>query len=358
MTTDKRVATAIEHWAPRFVSNGVSLADFEDVTRHLSSWDDWCRAWSERAQVHEELGRETLAKGHLLSAGEHLDRAAIYYHFAKFLFVHDLEQMRAAHLKAVECKQLALPYLRPPGERVVIPFGEDVITGILRKPSGATCPPILLMAPGLDSTKEELEAYETPFLDRGIATLAFDGPGQGEAEYRQPIRGDYEIAVTAIVDWLCQARADVDITRIGMWGVSLGGYYAPRAVAFEKRIRACVSISGPFDWFEIWDRIPGLTRDAFRVRSHVDTDAQAREHARTLTLKECARNITCPLFIVAGRQDPLVPWQDGERIASEAGGPVRLLMVEDGSHNANNRPYRYRTQSADWMAEQLGLPRV
>jgi 2,6-dihydroxypseudooxynicotine hydrolase len=189
-----------------------------------------------------------------------------------------------------------------------------------------------------------------------MATLAFDGPGQGEAEYELAIRGDFEAPVKAVVDWL-ELRHDVDTASIGCWGVSLGGYYAPRAAAYEPRIRACISISGPYDWAEIWDELPLLTREAFRFRSHKATEAEAREHGRSLTLKEAARRIACPLFLVGAKLDRLIPWQHAERIAREAGGPVELLMVEDGGHNANNRPYRYRSRSADWMAAQLGLAR-
>ena len=358
MTRDPRVETAISHWAPRFISNGVLLADFQEVTQGIERWEDWCSAWSARAAVHEQLGREALAEGSRLTAGEHLSRAGIYYHFAKFLFVHDPEQMRAAHMKAVECRGLALPHLRPPGERVEIAFEDGHLAGILRHPTGATGrSPVLVMIPGLDSAKEELEAYEMPFLARGMATLLVDGPGQGESEYRFPIRGDYEVAATAIVDWIGR-RDDLDAERIGLWGVSLGGYYAPRAVAYEKRIRACIALAGPYDWGAIYDALPDLTREAFRVRSHLATGEEARRHAFTLTLKDAAKRIECPLFLVAGKQDRLVPWQDAERIAAEVRGPVELLVIEDGNHIANNRPYRYRLRSADWMAAQLGLPKT
>jgi 2,6-dihydroxypseudooxynicotine hydrolase len=353
---DPRVATAISHWLPRFISNGVALADFQEVTAGIERWEDWCGAWSARAAVHEALGREALGAGFNLSAGEHLSRAGVYYHFAKFLFVHDVPQMRAAHAKAIECRQLALPHLRPPGERVAIPHEGRTLAGILRRPAGAARPPVLIMVPGLDSAKEELEAYELPFLARGVATLVVDGPGQGEAEYDLPIRGDYEVPVRSMVDWV-QDRADLDRGRIGLWGVSLGGYYAPRAAAFEKRISACIGLAGPYDWGAVWDALPDLTREAFRVRSHLATPEAARRHAATLTLKEVARRIECPLFLVTGRLDRLVPWQDAERIAAEARGPVELLIVPDGNHIANNRPYRYRTQAADWMAARLGLPR-
>ncbi len=349
---DSKVASAIAHWAPRFVSNGVMLADFEEVTASIRRWDDWCAAWSARAQVHENLGREALEGGFKLTAGEHLVRAAIYYHFAKFVFVQDPAQMRAAHMKAVQCYTAALPFLRPPGERVSI----GKYQAVLRKPAAGRCP-VLVMAPGLDSTKEELHAYEEPFLARGIAVLAFDGPGQGEAEYEVPICGDYERAAREVVDWI-ETRSDVDAARVAVWGVSLGGYYAPRAAAFEKRFKACIALSGPYDWQEIWDALPDLTRETFRVRSHSKTSEQARRRAAELTLRDCSRNITCPLFIVAGRQDRLVPAAHAERLAHSVSGPVELVMVEDGGHNANNRPYRYRSRSADWLAAQFGLPKL
>jgi 2,6-dihydroxypseudooxynicotine hydrolase len=96
-----------------------------------------------------------------------------------------------------------------------------------------------------------------------------------------------------------------------------------------------------------------LTRDAFRVRSHLQTEVEARAYAGTLRLKNVARQIACPLFVLAGKLDGIVPWEDGARLAAEASGPVELLVVDDGGHNANNRPYRYRTRTADWMAAQL-----
>ena len=354
---DARVEAAIAHWAPRFVANGVPLSDFEDVTAHLERWEDWCDAWSRRAGVHEALGIDAREAGCGRSAGEHLTRAAVCYHFAKFVSVHDYEEMRAAHRKAVECRNAALPHIDPPGERVEIPYEGTRLYGILRKPRGIERPPIVVMCMGLDSAKEEMDAYESVFLARGMATLAFDGPGQGEAEYELRIRGDYEAPVKSVVDWV-ERRGDVDASRIGLWGVSLGGYYAPRAAAFEKRVKACISLSGPYDWADIWPQMNPLTREAFRVRAKCATPGEAHEYGRTLTLKGVASKITCPLFIVAGKQDRIVPWQDGERLAQEARGPVELLLIEDGNHVANNRGYRYRTQSADWMARELEAPQA
>jgi 2,6-dihydroxypseudooxynicotine hydrolase len=357
MQQDQRVASAIAHWAPRFLANGVSLTDFQEVTASISSWDEWCGAWSCRAALHAEAGREALARKQLMSAGEHLQRAGVYYHFAKFLFVHDVSQMRAAHIQAVACRALALPHLRPAGERVEIAYQGRSLAGILRKPAAVEPPgverlPVVVMAMGLDSAKEETDCYEQPFLARGMATLAFDGPGQGEAEYDFAIRSDYEVAVRSVIDFL-ETRRDLDAARIGLWGVSLGGYYAPRAAAFDKRARACMALGGPFDWGSAWDHLPELTREAFRVRSHCATAEAARRHAATLTLAGIAQQITCPIYIMNGRQDRIVPATDAERLAREVKGEVTLHMIDDGNHIANNRAWRWRSHSADWMAAQL-----
>lgn len=352
MSADPRVKAAVSHWAPRFVANGVPLSDFEDVTSRVTRWEDWCAAWSERAGVHESLGRKALAEGLGLTAGEHLTTAAVCYHFGKFLFVDDVAQMRAAHANAVACRNDALPHLRPAGLRVGIPYEGRTLYGNLRRPQGVARPPVVVMCMGLDSAKEEMESYERTFLDRGMATFAFDGPGQGEAEYDFPIRGDYEVAVRAVIDAIA-VRTDLDGDRIGLWGVSLGGYYAPRAAALEKRVKACIGLSGPYDFGDCWEGLTGLTRAAFRVRSGAASDEEARERAGTLSLKGVAGHITCPLMIVAGKQDRLIPWDHCQRLAREAAGPVELLVVEEGNHVANNRAYAYRPQCADWMARRL-----
>ena len=352
MSADTTVAAALQHWAPRLVANGVPLTDFQEVTASIASWDDWCDAWSARAAVHEEMGRVALGQGYTLSAAEHLKTAAVCYHFAKFLFMHDAARMRAAHGKALDCHRTALPHMRPPGERIEIQYEGTTLKANLRKPCGVEMPRVLIMCVGLDSTKEEMDAYAEPFLDRGIATLAFDGPGQGEAEYDLPIRGDYEVPVGAVLDWI-DTRDDLDSSKTGIWGVSLGGYYAPRAAAHHDRLKACISLTGPFNWAEAWESLPDLTRAAFVARSHSASQKEAKDKAAALSLDGIVQNIRCPMFVVAGKQDRVIPWDHARRIAEGASGPVEFLPLDDAGHVANNRTYRYRLQSADWMADIL-----
>jgi dienelactone hydrolase len=350
---DDLVASAIAHWAPRFTTNGVTVSDFERVTAGVENWSQWCAAWSAAGAAHEELGRRALADGRTLSAGQHLSQAAVYFHFGKFVFVEDVEQMRAAHQRAVACATDALPHLSRPGRRVEIPFEGTSLIGVLRAPGGTGPHPVVVLLSGLDSTKEELRSTEETFLDRGLATFSVDGPGQGEAEYDLPIRGDWSPVAEAILASVAE-QPEVDETRVGIWGVSLGGYYAPRvAAALGDRIRACVSLAGPYNFGDCWDRLPALTRHTLQVRSGAADDDEAHRVAGTLSLEGVAEKITAPLLIVFGRQDRLIPWQHAERLRDTTGGPVELLMLEDGNHGCANVAPWHRPYTADWLAARL-----
>lgn len=350
---DELVASAVSHWGPRFTANGVTAADFARVTAGVERWSQWCAAWSAMGVEHEDLGREALAQGRLRSAGEHLAQAAVYHHFAKFVFVEDLTQMRAAHRRAVACLTDALPHLDPPGRRVLVPFEGHHLVGVLRAPAGPGPHPVVLMLSGLDSAKEELRATEETFLRRGMATLAVDGPGQGEAEYDLPIRGDWAPVAEALWEAL-GALPEVDRDRLGVWGVSLGGYYAPRvAAALGERVSACVALAGPYNFGECWPGLPQLTRDTFRVRAGVDTDEEARRVALTLDLAPVVADLVAPLLIVFGRRDRLIPWQHAQRLHDEVPGPVELLMLEEGNHGCADLAPWHRPRTADWLADRL-----
>jgi 2,6-dihydroxypseudooxynicotine hydrolase len=349
---DDRVRSAISHWAPRFTTNGVTVADFERITSGLDAWDQWCAAWCAAGAEHEALGRTALAEGRTRSAGEHLTRAAVYFHFAKFVLVDDLPQMRAAHESAVRCLDDALPHLDPPGRRIEIAFEGTRLVGVLRSPSLGHAAPVVVMIPGLDSTKEEFRSTEQLFLDRGVATFSVDGPGQGEVEHDLPIRADWSAPGHAILDALAR-QPDVDADRLAVWGVSLGGYYAPRvAAAVGDRIRACVALSGPYDFGACWDRLPPLTRRAFEVRSGARTDDEARQIASTLSLAGLAEQIRVPLLVVVGKQDRLFPWQQSSRLAAEA-SDGQLVLLERGNHGCMNVAPEHRPSTADWIAARL-----
>jgi 2,6-dihydroxypseudooxynicotine hydrolase len=221
----------------------------------------------------------------------------------------------------------------------------------LRRPPAPRPAPLVLLLPGLDSTKEEFFNWENVFLERGMATLSLDGPGQGETGYHTHIRPDYEVAVSAALDHLA-GRDDLLADRAGAVGVSLGGYYAPRAAAFEPRVRAAVAIGGPYDFGACWAGLPGLTREAFVHHSGAHDEAEAERLAGRLDLGPVLPRLAQPLLVIFGRRDRLIPWRQAERVAAEA-PHGELVMYEDGNHVCNNLPYRYQPLAADWVRECL-----
>jgi len=346
---DARVAAATRHWAARFTANGTDYGDFAATIARISRWDDWCREWGATATRYEEAARQASAAGLALTAGGAWRRAALAWHWGKFVFVDHPGEQRAAHDRCVEDFRLGAATLSPPAEPVEVPYAGTRLSAYFRRPSDRS--PVVIMVPGLDSTKEELQATAEYFLARGLATIAIDGPGQGESEYELPIEPAYEKVATAVVDYLT-TRSDVDAARVGLFGVSLGGYYAARCAAYEKRLTATVALAGPYQFDQDWDELPAQTRATFQVRSGAASAAQARELAGRLTLADAAREITGPLLVVGGGRDTIVPAHHAERLAKEAPG-AELLLYPDGSHGVTNRAYESRSRMADWMAAHL-----
>ncbi|MBV9604392.1 MAG: alpha/beta fold hydrolase [Solirubrobacterales bacterium] len=352
---DRRVQAAIDHWAPRFITMGVDYNDFVRTTGRIERWEDWLSAWSELADQHLERAREAEAAGRDRSAGEAYLHGALSLHFGKFVWVLDAAAHRAATERAIAALYRAHRYLDPGAERIEAALDGARLAGNLRRPPGVARPPVVLLIPGLDSTKEEFFHHENAFLDRGMATLSMDGPGQGESGFALPIRPDYEVAVAAMLDAL-GGRDDLDLERVGAVGVSLGGYYAPRAAAFEPRLKAIAGISGPYEFGEHWDELPPLTREAFVVKSGARDEAEGRERAAALSLRGIASEIAQPALFLTGGLDRIVPWQQTERAAREAPNGT-FVLFEHGSHVCSNVPYLYRPLVADWMAEQLARAR-
>jgi len=349
---DARVQAAIDNWGPRFTSQGVDYNDFVRTTRSIERWDQWLDAWVATGDMHTDLAHEAEAAGRSLSAGEAWVRAALCYHFAKFVWMVDMDKYRATAEKAVSSVYAAHKHLDPTAERLEMPFDGATMVANLRRPVGHDRPPVVVVLPGLDSTKDEFFNWENVFLNRGLATISLDGPGQGETGFYTHIRSDYEAAVSTLLDTL-EGRDDIDLTRVGCVGVSMGGYYAPRAAAFEPRIKAVVPIGGPYNFGDCWDQLPMLTRETFVHHSGAANEAEGRERALQLSLEGVAERVSQPMLVVFGKLDRLIPWQQAERLAAEAPN-AELVMYPDGNHVCNNMPYKYRPLVGDWLQERLG----
>jgi pimeloyl-ACP methyl ester carboxylesterase len=349
---DERVQAAIRNWAGRFIANGVDYNDFARTTAAIERWEDWLDGWTETAEVHLRLAEAAAAAGRERSAGEAYARAAVTYHFSKFVWVLDPERNRRNTQSAVRCLYEAHARLDPTAERVEAAMEGGTVVANLRRPPAPPAPvPLVILIPGLDSTKEEFFVWESVFLARGMATLSLDGPGQGETGVRMPIRAEYELAVTAILDAVT-GRAELDSERIGAVGVSLGGYYVVRAAAFEPRIKALAGVSGPYDFAAGWESMPSLTRETVAHHTGAVSDAQARQRAGELNLRGVAERVSVPCLVVTGKLDSVIPWEQTQRIADAVPG-AEWVLFPDGTHVCNNIPYKYRPLVADWMGAHL-----
>ncbi|MCB1361756.1 MAG: alpha/beta hydrolase, partial [Rhodobacteraceae bacterium] len=195
--------------------------------------------WTPMADKLIALADEDLQRGRALSASEKLMRAANYMITAERLQAQGSDGRLALYRRHLAVFYQALSLGRSGAFRVEIPYEGQHLAGIFVPAQGVAGPqPVLVQVNGFDSTKEMRYMAQLPrFLARkGVASLVLDQPGTGEALRLNAItaRPDSEHWATPVYDWLA-GRPDVDAARIGMEGVSLGGYYAPRAVAFEPR---------------------------------------------------------------------------------------------------------------------------
>jgi 2,6-dihydroxypseudooxynicotine hydrolase len=349
---DAQLEAAILNWEPRVVANGVDINDYRRVAGSVETWEQWLPAWERHG---DQLAGEAAAaesRDRHETAGELWRRAASSYHFGKFVWMLDLE--RHAHLarKAADALGHALRLLDPTSLRLEIPFEGTRMVGIYRRPGpDRSSVPLVVLIPGLDSTKEEFFGTEEVFHRRGLATLTLEGPGQGETGFTLPLRADYEVPFAAAIDHILELDGAA-IGAIGAVGVSLGGYYVARVAAFERRLKAAVGVSGPYDFGTCWDRLPQMTRATFQHHSGAADEQDARRRAAGLSLAGVAERIESPLLVITGDRDRLIPWQDTRRVADEARNATWKLY-EGGNHVVNNMPYQYKTLAADWLREQL-----
>jgi dipeptidyl aminopeptidase/acylaminoacyl peptidase len=349
---DPMVDLILSHFTPRYVATGVDPNDLQQLAARMERWEDWCPVWSAEAARHEQLATEARERGRAVTATEGFLRAAIYYHYAKHLSAGH-PQYRHAQERMLACYQAATAGSQPPMERVEVPFEGSRLPAWLRRPPGVARPPLAILLPGLDACKEELHAWSNAFVRRGLATLTLDGPGQGEAADTLKVRPDWENVIPAVLDVL-QTRPDVDSDRIGIVGQSLGAYYAPRAASGELRLKACVANCGPFDFSLALPQMPAVSQETFRVRAGLATIPEALEYCREFTLVGRADQIRCPLLVVFGAGDRIIPASEGERLARAASGPTELVVYPEGNHVCFNISYQFRPLTADWLAEQLG----
>ena len=347
----ERVEQVITQGIHRFLADGVHYRDLMDIRAATPDWSQWCAVWSRYAGAAEERGALALARLLTRTAAKEFARAALYFHYAQNLYYDDPAQKRETHDRKVSAFRRAAPLLDPPLEPVLIAFDGIEMPGYLRLPSGRAKPPCVILLGGLDTTKEDYLVVNDLCAERGLATLAFDGPGQGETLFRMRWRRDFERSITAVLDYL-DTRPEIDRDRIGIIGRSTGGFYAPKAAAMDTRIKAAVAWGAMYHLRNLAS-LPAITLDGFLFVSGSKSVDEALRFFECINLEGIASKIRCPLLVVHGGLDTITPLENATRLAAEASGPVETLIWEDSGHCCHDRAHIVRPAMADFMLRQL-----
>jgi len=328
--------------------------------------------WSKMADKLCSLAQEDEAQGRLFSAGEKYSRASSYLITCERLQAHDAPGRLDMYKRCLELFARSLELTKDKCTRVEIPYQGKHIAGLFIPAENVSGPaPVLVQVNGLDSTKEMKYRVGLPawLAKRGVASLIIDQPGTGEALRLQGLtaRYDSEHWASRVVDWL-ETREDVDAKRIGMEGVSLGGYYCPRAVAFEPRFACGVAWGANHDWRDVQKRRLEKEGD-FPVPhywAHVRWVWGAKDMDEFMTIAENVHldgvldRIKVPFLVTHGEKDSQIPLKWAHRTYEQlVNSPKRELKIfterEGGVQHASfDNSMNAGQYIADWVAETLG----
>ena len=330
------------------------------------------QTWVTMADKLISLAKDDLALGRKISAGEKYIRAGNYMLTAERLLAHGSEGRMALYEKFETVFYEGLKLSGSRAEKVTIPYGDSFLTGIFYPAENVDGPqPVLVQLNGLDSTKEMKFLVGMPewLAKRGIASLVVDQPGTGDALRLRNLtaRYDTEHWASKIVDYL-ETRDDVDPKRIGCEGVSLGGYYCPRAVAFEPRFAMGVIWGANHDWRDVQKRRKAAEGN-FPVPhywSHVrwvfgaETDEEFMEKAENMHLHGVLDRIKVPFLVTHGKHDSQIPLKWAHETYDQLiNSPKRELKIFDErtggvQHSSFDNSANAGAYIVDWVAEVLG----
>lgn len=328
--------------------------------------------WVRMADKLAGLAAEDEAKGRRFSAGDKLKRAAIYYTTAERMQGHGHPGRAETYAKAIDSFARGTSFSGDPVERVEIPYEDGkTIAALYCRAPGAGRKPVVVYCNGLDSTKELLFFSGLPeaLAKRGISCLCVDQPGTGEALRLQglPATHESERWASKWVDWLEQ-QPDADPGRLGMTGISLGGYYAPRAVAFEPRFASGAVWGANHNWAEVQQKrlrregenpVPHYWAHVMWVFGAKDMD-EFLTKAAGMTLDGVMERIKVPFLVTHGEQDRQIALdyahQSYDQLTASPRRELKIFTPREGGVEhvgADNMSFG-RDYLADWFADTLG----
>lgn len=326
-------------------------------------------SWIALADRLAGQGEEAESQGHDLTASEKYTRALAYYMTAERMQSRHYAPRQQAYARMLEVRDALIRTGSIPCETVDIPYEGSTLPALFLAPEGPGPWPCMIFCNGLDSVKEMIFlTNRDSFARRGIALLMIDQPGVGGALRLNGLTAvhDSERWAGAAVDYL-ETRADVDPNRIGIVGWSLGGYYAPRAACYEKRLKLCVAWGANHDWGAMQHRraaregdrpVPHYWEHVTWVWGEPSAEALLANCDR-ITLRGHLKNLTVPFLVTHGENDRQIPVAYAHESYAEAvNSPDRTLKIftaEEGGveHTGADNIEPVRSFVADWCAARL-----
>jgi dienelactone hydrolase len=327
--------------------------------------------WAAMGDKLIELAEEDEAKGRAFSASDKLERASLYLFTAERMQGHGHPGRKETYARARAAFDKSTMLGKINRERVEIPLATGTMPALYTRAPGPGPHPVVVYCNGLDSCKELLYWSRLPeaLARRGVSTLCVDQPGSGEALRLQglPVDPHSENWASKAVDWL-EAWADVDPRRIGMTGISLGGHFAPRAVAYEQRFASGAVWGANHNWREVQDKrmqregenpVPHYWAHVMWAFGAADMDDFLAKSA-DMNLNGHMDRIRVPFLVTHGAQDRQISVAYADDLYDQlVNAPRREKVIftarEGGVEHvgADNMAYG-RDCLADWFAETLG----
>lgn len=327
--------------------------------------DDWAAAWSSLGDRYMQKGTAEEASSPPLADKDFI-QAWIYYNFGRWPALTSPGK-QAAYQKALDAYRAHGRLLHPPLEVVEIPFEGNEITAYVQMPANKKRAPIAIVIPGLDRGKENMAESVRSLLDSGIGYLVLDAPGTGQAPIKAgPNAG--RMLVQAI-DYAYQ-RPDVDKSRVAVYGVSFGGFWATElAVTEQKRLRAVVAQSPPVH--EAFQRARTVEMpknreflfdyaQAYMFMFGVSTLTELADVRETMSLKTrgLLDESAAPMLIIGGALDTQVPVSDIDLLLNSGQMPKEAWINPQGGHMGRDargwsNPRIFETVTAPWLSRML-----
>lgn len=329
------------------------------------------KQWANYGDKLIELAAEDEAKGRAFSASNKLERASLYLLVAERMQGHGAPGRKETYAKALDAFERSAKLGKINRERVEIPLATGTMPALYTRAEGPGPHPVVVYCNGLDSCKELLYWSRLPeaLARRGVSTLCVDQPGSGEALrlHGLPVDPHSESWASKAVDWLEQ-QPDVDPKRIGMTGISLGGHFAPRAVAYEPRFASGAVWGANHNWREVQDK--RMKREGENPVPHywahvmwafgAETMEEFLEKSTDMNLNGHMDRIKVPFLVTHGAQDRQISVSYADDLYDQLiNAPRREKVIftarEGGVEHvgADNMAYG-RDLIADWFAETLG----